>query len=115
VLARTTAAILKQEIAHGEQNILAHCGGLYHATGAGVTTWHGFTEAILEQYRKRAVARPELKVREVVPIATEEYPLPARRPKNSVLSNQKLAQVFGIEPVPWQEQLQELMSEMFAK
>jgi dTDP-4-dehydrorhamnose reductase len=113
VLARTTAAILQQEIARGENRVFAHAGGLYHATGAGVTTWHGFTEAILEQYRKHAAGRPPLKTREVVPIATEDYPLPAPRPKNSVLSNQKLAQVFGVAPVPWQEQLAELMSEMF--
>ena len=112
-LARTTAAILRQELAHGEQNILARNGGLYHATGAGVTSWHGFTVAILEEYQRLNPQRP-LKTREVAAIKTEEYPLPAPRPKNSVLSNQKLAQTFGIEPTPWRDQLRELMTEMAA-
>jgi dTDP-4-dehydrorhamnose reductase len=113
MLARTTAAILQKELARGERSIFEDTAGLYHATGAGVTTWYGFTRAILEEYQKRATSRQPVKTREVVPIATEEYPLPAHRPKNSVLSNEKLARTFGIAPVPWQEQLQELMQEMF--
>ena len=61
--------------------------GIYHLTAQGSTSWHGFTEAI--------VAHPSTPKKPVVkPIATEEYPLPARRPKNSVLSCAKLIGAF---------------------
>ena len=61
--------------------------GIYHLTAQGSTSWHGFTEAI--------VAHPSTpKKPSVKPIATEEYPLPARRPKNSVLSCAKLIDAF---------------------
>ena len=112
-LARTTARIIDQELLQGTGKLFAHTSGLYHATGAGVTTWHGFTQAILEEHRRLNGQRRPLKTREVLPITTEEYPLPAKRPRNSLLSNDKLAQTFGIDPQPWRRQLSELMAEMF--
>jgi dTDP-4-dehydrorhamnose reductase len=114
-LARTTAQLVEQEIARGEKPLFARNRGVYHATGAGVTTWHGFTEAILEEYQRVNGPRRPLKTRVVLPIATDEYPLPAKRPQNSILSNEKLQRTFGITPRPWREQLQELMQEMFAE
>jgi dTDP-4-dehydrorhamnose reductase len=57
--------------------------GIYHLTSQGRTSWHGFTEAILSH------ANVEKKPA-VIPIATSEYPLPARRPTNSVLSCARL-------------------------
>jgi dTDP-4-dehydrorhamnose reductase len=61
--------------------------GTFHLTAQGHTTWHGFTKAIL--------AHPSvLKKPVVTPIKTEEYPLPARRPKNSVMSCDKLIRTF---------------------
>jgi dTDP-4-dehydrorhamnose reductase len=112
-LARTTARIVAQELSHGTKKLFGDTSGVYHATGADVTTWHGFTQAILEEYSRVNGARQPLKAREVLPITTDEYPVPAKRPRNSVLSNDKLAQVFRIEPRPWREQLRELMAEMF--
>ena len=112
-LARATARIVDRELSHGIKQLFGKTGGLYHATGAGVATWHGFTEAILEEYQRVNGLRRPLKTREVLPITTDEYPLPAKRPQNSVLSNEKLVQKFGIEPKPWREQLEELMAEMF--
>jgi dTDP-4-dehydrorhamnose reductase len=114
-LALSTASIVEQEISRGGKQLFAGTSGIYHATGAGVTTWHGFTQAILEEHKSVNGVRRPLKAREVVPIATDEYPLPAKRPQNSVLSNKKLQQTFGIEPRPWREQLRELMAEMFGR
>jgi dTDP-4-dehydrorhamnose reductase len=61
--------------------------GVYHLTAQGKTSWHGFTQAIVDHAStgKKPV---------VVPIATQDYPLPARRPPNSVLSSDKLKQAF---------------------
>ena len=114
-LAQTTARMVEQEISHGEKQMFANTSGIYHATGAGITSWHGFTEAILEEHKSVTGARRPLKVREVLPITTDAYPLPAKRPHNSALSNKKLEQIFAIEPRPWREQLRELMVEMFGR
>jgi dTDP-4-dehydrorhamnose reductase len=61
--------------------------GLYHLTAQGHTTWCGFTKAIL--------AHPSIaKKPSVIPIKTTEYPLPARRPMNSILSCERLTTQF---------------------
>jgi dTDP-4-dehydrorhamnose reductase len=109
-LARITANIVAREASCGPQHMFEETSGVYHATGAGSTSWFGFTQSIVEEYRQ--LNQHPLKVREILPITTEDYPLPAARPKNSVLDNAKLQRAFDIKPQPWREQLQELMREM---
>jgi dTDP-4-dehydrorhamnose reductase len=75
--------------------------GLYHCTAAGETTWHGFAVAIL------ALCGSSARCREVVPIATAEYPTPARRPAYSVLDCTRFAQAFGWSAASWEQQLDE--------
>lgn len=79
--------------------------GVYHMTCAGTVSWCGFAKAIFER------ARPILggKVPEVRPIPTSEYPTPACRPQNSVLSNEKLFAQFGVRLKRWEDALEEVM------
>ena len=74
--------------------------GIYHMTCAGSTSWFGFAEAIFAHVAQLGVKPPEL-----APIPTEAYPTPARRPRNSVLSNEKLHARFGVQLVTWQAAL----------
>jgi dTDP-4-dehydrorhamnose reductase len=61
--------------------------GLYHLTAQGKTSWYGFTQEIVAQ-----LVLPHKPV--VVAISTAEYPLPARRPQNSVLCSEKFMRTF---------------------
>jgi dTDP-4-dehydrorhamnose reductase len=71
--------------------------GIYHLTAQGHTTWYGFTKAILNH--------PSiLKKPAVTPIRSEEYPVPARRPANSVLSCTRLIDTFCSLP-EWEKAL----------
>jgi len=74
---------------------VAERSGLYHLSSAGATTWHGFAQAIVGDVR-----RPR-----VVPIATSEYPTPARRPPYGVLSSAKFEATFGYRMPEWREAL----------
>ena len=82
--------------------------GIYHATASGATTWFGFAGAIFEG-RRRALGG-EFRIPTLVPITTAQYPTPARRPKNSVLSNAKLENVFGVRLGDWREGLEEALA-----
>src|ERR1700678_4027208 len=86
-IAQATAQVLAQVLAP-EGDGLAGRSGVYHLTNSGATTWFGFAKAFLS----RQTACPKL-----TPISTTEYPLPARRPMNSVLSCEKLAETFGVQ------------------
>jgi len=82
--------------------------GIYHLSAAGETTWAGFARAIFA----RAAARPGFRAPRVVPIPTEQYPTPARRPRYSVLSHDKFAAAFGFAPGSWQSQLDDCFAAM---
>jgi dTDP-4-dehydrorhamnose reductase len=83
--------------------------GTYHFCGSGLTTWHGFAESII----RNAMNREALRTRRVVPITTDEYPTPTRRPAWSVLDCRKVGRVFGIVPPDWQIGLAKMMDELY--
>ena len=70
--------------------------GVFHASGSGDTSWAGFASAIFEL--SAAQGGPAARV---VPIATADYPTPARRPANSRLDCNKLHKVFGVRQPHW--------------
>jgi dTDP-4-dehydrorhamnose reductase len=79
--------------------------GIFHATGAGETTWHGFATAIFEE----AGLHPE-----VIPITTADWPTPAKRPADSRLDCGKLARVFGCRLPEWRASLPGIVDALVA-
>jgi dTDP-4-dehydrorhamnose reductase len=92
--------------------------GVYHATAGGSVSWCGFAQAIVEALGNAdgaAAANAEadrFRVQRIVPIASAEYPTPARRPLNSVLCNHKFERTFGFSLGSWQEGLAEVVWEI---
>lgn len=64
--------------------------GTYHAAGPETVTWYDFA--------KRAVRAATGEEPEIEPLATEDYPTPARRPRRTVLLDTRLAPL-GIPPM----------------
>ncbi len=87
------------------------CGGLFHMAAQGQTSWHGFAERIFAEARQR-LPRYALQIGEVAAIASEQYPTPAARPKNSLLNCDKLAVRFGIRLPDWQAALSNCIDEL---
>ena len=83
--------------------------GLYHATGAGATTWYGFAAQAIAELQK---LEPEAKLATVEAISTSEYPTPAKRPMNSLLDCAKLQRVFGWRMPEWQESVALVVGEL---
>jgi len=75
--------------------------GLYHMTAGGETSWCGFARAIL---KGAGLATP------VIAIRTEDYPTPARRPRNSRLDCSRLKSDTGVALESWEAQLAEVTS-----
>jgi dTDP-4-dehydrorhamnose reductase len=84
------------------------CWGTYHYCGKGITTWHGFAQTIFEIAKNY----DSFALKDIVPITTEEYPLPAKRPANSVLDCASISKKFGIFPKPWQDSLLAMVSQL---
>lgn len=79
-----------------------HQTGTYHLVNAGETSWHGFAQAIIEEYARLNLT-PSLKVsaQHIHAITTQDYPTPAARPANSRLDCEKLKQDFGVTLAGW--------------
>ena len=77
--------------------------GLCHLVPSGSTTWHGFAQAIADRVKPGAT---------VAAITSADYPVPARRPQYSVLSNRRAAQWLG-ERIPFWEALLDNCVERF--
>ena len=101
---------------HADEYTFAKVAGTYHMTAAGQTTWYDFAKAILEQattatgqmsWFAAATKCHPLIARRVLPITSDEYRSPTRRPAYSVLSNSHLARTFGFALPAWPAQLQQ--------
>lgn len=66
-------------------------GGIYHIAGPDRMSWHAFASAIMAASAARGGPSVPIDA-----IATEDYPTPARRPRNSTLDTAKLAGRFGV-------------------
>jgi dTDP-4-dehydrorhamnose reductase len=85
--------------------------GIYHYCGKGVTSWHGFAEAILNLAKEHI----QLKVKRIEAITTAEYPTPAKRPANSTLDCSLFESRFGFAPRPWNESLTRMLYQIFSE
>jgi|APSaa5957512535_1039671.scaffolds.fasta_scaffold88692_1 dTDP-4-dehydrorhamnose reductase len=56
-----------------------------------------------------------IKTQIVLPIETENYPLPAQRPKNSLLESSLLTERFGIIVPEWQHAMKLCIDEVLEK
>jgi dTDP-4-dehydrorhamnose reductase len=112
-LARMTAAVIGrceaetrgQELA----DVLTDVSGVYHAAGAGETTWFGFAAEAVRLQRER---EPGVRFAAIEAITTAEYPTPAKRPANSRMSCERLKERFGWEMLDWRDSLREVLAEL---
>jgi dTDP-4-dehydrorhamnose reductase len=72
--------------------------GVYHITNSEPTTWFDFAQEIFR------LSGMDI---ELVPVTSDQFPTPARRPLNSVLDPFPLPQLLGREMPSWREGLRE--------
>ncbi len=98
MLAEATALILAQQSSPARGADRPEPWGVYHMSNAGETSWHGFAAAIQALDGVASAAR-------LLPISSDGYPTPAKRPPNSRLNNDKLARTFGVRLPDWRQSL----------
>ena len=70
---------------------------IYHYSNEGEISWYEFAKEIFK------IAEVNCKVN---PITTQMYPTPAKRPKNTLMSKERIS-VFGTDILYWKNSLQE--------
>ena len=84
---------------------LAERAGIYHYCGSPYASWFEFAETIFAEAAAQGVLA---KIPAVKPLATADYPTPAKRPADSRLDCGKIRAVFGIGPCDWHSTLSDL-------
>ena len=85
--------------------------GVYHFANEGAIAWYGFAQEIYEQAKRLGLIENKKEVK-IVPVKTEEYKIAvAKRPKNSILSKEKIKQTFNLGLRPWNEALEDYLNE----
>ncbi|WP_263354836.1 dTDP-4-dehydrorhamnose reductase [Acidicapsa acidisoli] len=105
-IAAATMVVLRQLAASEDARDAV---GVYHLTCAGATSWCGFAHAIFAEFAARQKAPV------VMPIPTEAYPTPAKRPRNSRLCCDKFFGRFGYRMPEWQDALRDVARAMLSK
>jgi dTDP-4-dehydrorhamnose reductase len=70
---------------------------IYHYSNEGKISWYDFAKEIFK------IAKIDCKVN---PITTQQYPMPAKRPKNTLMNKDKIVKVFNILHSPWRGSLE---------
>jgi dTDP-4-dehydrorhamnose reductase len=83
--------------------------GVLHWSDAGVASWYDFAVAIGELGQSLGLLE---RAAEVLPIATHQYPTPARRPSFSLLDCSATWPCLGMKPLHWRKALAEVVARM---
>jgi dTDP-4-dehydrorhamnose reductase len=89
--------------------VLGEVGEIYHAAGAGETTWCGFAAEAVRLQRER---QPGVRFAEIEAITSAEYPTAAKRPANSRMNCGKLKERFGWTMMDWRDSLGKVLAEL---
>lgn len=93
--AKDLAEVIIKIIANNNENY-----GVYHYSNEGVASWYDFAKAIFEESNTKA---------DVLPIKSEAYPLPAKRPTYSVFDKEKIKNTFNISIPYWRDSLKKCL------
>ena len=83
--------------------------GIYHLAASGETSWYGYACYAIKLTREMGRF---LKVAEINPIPTSEYPTAAVRPLNSRLNCDKLKNTFGLHLPDWKVGVNRMIQEI---
>lgn len=100
---------LAEAIAQIIPKLAPEIAGIYQYTNSGVCSWYDFAVTIFSEAEKLGFP---LKIKKVIPITTEEYPTPAKRPAFSVLSTRKISALLGENPPHWRSSLQKMLTKL---
>ncbi len=84
-------------------------GALCHWSDAGVASWYDFAVAIQEEALALDLLPAAIPIH---PIASSDYPTPARRPAYSVLDKRAAVELLGCSQLHWRVALREVMRQL---
>lgn len=108
LLADITAHLVREWQRNGDNSFPY---GTYHAVAGGETNWFDYAKFVIGEAifagRSMRVAPDSIR-----PIASSDYPTPARRPANSRLNTTLLSTTFGLKLPHWQHGVRHILQQI---
>ncbi|RPF71526.1 dTDP-4-dehydrorhamnose reductase [Aurantiacibacter spongiae] len=82
--------------------------GTYHYSDAGIASWYDFAVAIGEEAQLLGLLEKNVTI---LPVGSQDYPVPATRPAFSVLDSRSTHEVLSLTPVHWRSNLRRMLAE----
>jgi dTDP-4-dehydrorhamnose reductase len=95
------AGVILEIIRHNKFRDLAQTTQIYNYSGEGEISWYEFAKEIFK------LAEIDCKVSS---ISTQQYPTPAKRPRNTLMKKDKIVTVFNIKISNWKSSLNTCMT-----
>lgn len=106
LLADCTAIAIREEMRNKS------VAGTYHLVASGETNWCDYAQFVFDVARAQGA---KLAIQDVKGIPTTAYPILAKRPLNSRLSNEKFQQVFDVTLADWHQGVARVVTEVLGK
>lgn len=103
-LARCTDQIIDVLGSSGIESVI-DVSGVYHLAGKGFVSRFGWARAAINLDPNK----PKQRINELVPVKSDEFPTPARRPAFSALDSSKAEKTFGVSMQDWERDLKVAM------
>jgi dTDP-4-dehydrorhamnose reductase len=94
------AGVILEIIRHNKFRDVAQTTQIYNYSNEGEISWHEFAKEIFK------LAEIDYKVS---PISTQQYPTPAKRPRNTIMKKDKIVNAFNIKISNWKSSLNTCM------
>jgi dTDP-4-dehydrorhamnose reductase len=95
------AGVILEIIRHNKFRDLGQTTQIYNYSNEGEISWHEFAKEIFK------LAEIDCKVNS---ISTQQYPTPAKRPRNTLMKKDKIVKVFNIKIPNWKSSLNTYMT-----
>ena len=116
--APTHAELISDVTAHalhqcmiGVEEVRNHLIGTYHLVAGGETNWCDYARYVISLAEEHG-AEVRVNASSIKPILSDDYPVPASRPKNSRLSTVKIEQTFNLIMPDWRYQVRRAVLEL---
>jgi len=90
------ADVILEIIRHNKFREEGQTTQIYHFSGEGEISWHRFAKEIFK------IEKIGCKVN---PVTSQQYPTPAKRPRNALMNKDKIVEVFNIKISNWKSSL----------
>ena len=95
------AGVILEIIRHNKFRDVAQTTQIYNYSNEGEISWHEFAKEIFK------IEKIEC---EVNPVTSQQYPTPAKRPRNTLMNKDKIVKVFNIKISNWKSSLNTCMT-----